>query len=116
MSDDRFYDRHHIFYPHSAWKTGWAKELRNYWYCVLMLPRETVHRKIHFEVPFIEREEGLAYKQALDQLTFLDEFGVLHETDDLEARLNLLICLLDNGVSPTAESLKKQLNAIKPRE
>lgn len=110
-------DRHHIFFPRRAWSSGYAKELRNFWYCVIKLPRRTDHQKIHQTLfDGIPVADGLACKEALAQLKFLDEFGVLHESDDISKRLRLLICLLDNGDSPTADALKDQLALFKPRE
>lgn len=107
-------DRHHIFFPRRAWRTGYAKELRNHWYCIITLPRLTEHRFIHENVSEVPVPDGLICKEALNQLAFLDEFGALHETDDIASRLRLLICLLDNGDSPTAEALKAQLKIFKP--
>ncbi len=77
-----------------------------------------IHHWIHGEVCRIPIPEPAILKDCLEQLIMLNKRGALHKEDPIEKRLNLLICCLDTGDSPTVEALKRQLEAVrnyKPR-
>lgn len=112
------YDVHHILWTRRSWEKGIAKELRNHWYCQIKLEREGMHRWIHEEVCKIPVPESPLIEDCLKQLAMLEKAKAIHESDPIDVRLNVLICCLDTGESPTAEALKAQLNAVrnyKPR-
>lgn len=72
-----------------------------------------MHRHIHERVPGIPIPNKIICEGTIEQLKMLEKYNAIKESDSITQRLNVLICCLDNGESPTAEALKKQLEAIK---
>lgn len=110
------YDCHHLLWRRRDWSRGYAKALRNHWYCMIKIPRDTLHRLIHDEVLKIPVPSGLICRDTLAQLQLLEKANVIHDTDPIEKRLRVLICCLDTGDSPTAEALKRQLEVVENYE
>ena len=106
-------DRHHIFWYKKAYSKGWAKMLRDYWYCTVEIPRSTLHRSIHYEVAHIPVPRTISIKSALEQLTLLEKFGAIHRNDDIERRIVVLHALFDCSEQRTADALKKQLEIVR---
>lgn len=107
------FDRHHIIYQRRHWNKGYAKALREHWYCVIPLPRRTLHQAIHENLCDIPVPNDELCRSAYFQITNLEKYGAIHETDPIELRLELLISCFDNGDSPTAEAFKKQLEIVR---
>ena len=87
--------------------------LREFWYCHVLIPQDGLHAHIHrylYEVPC--PPQFLA-QDALDQLTYLDSKGVLHEEDSIDKRLALLLALFDGSGQPTAEGFRRQLVIVR---
>jgi hypothetical protein len=57
----------------------------------------------------IPTPNGMAAKDAYEQIKVLEKNGILHRSDDVELRLNLLIALFEYVAQPTANALKDQL-------
>ena len=105
-------DTHHLFWTRRAWSKGKARPLRDFWYCRIKIPRQGLHRHIHEEVCKIPVPDYYLCEDCLKQLQLLDKAHAIHEDDPIEKRLQILICCLDTGDSPTAEALKRQLEAV----
>lgn len=105
-------DRHHLLWTRRKWRGGYAGKLRAFWYLRVPIPRATLHRHIHENMVGIPKPNELLCKSALEMLEELDRRGVLHKEDSIELRLKLLICMLDNGDSPTARALRKELELV----
>ena len=106
-------DIHHVLFIGRKWGYGELLSLRQFWYCKISIPRETLHRYIHenlANVPIPKLENA---REALRQLRFLEKNGAIHETDDIERRLEILIALFDCVEPRTTEGLKKQLEIVR---
>ena len=105
-------NHHHMLWPRKKWRKGYGGKLRCFWYLRPLIPADTLHRYLHENMVGIPRPNELLCESALEQLQILDRKGILHKDDPLPLRLELLICLLDTGDSPTAKALKQQLELI----
>lgn len=108
------FDRHHILWSRRRWKKGWAGKLRSFWYLRIAIP-VSLHRHIHTLMNGIPRPNEALCESALYQFHYLEEHQVLHKTDGIEKRIELLIAVLDTGDSETVKALKQQLAIIKGR-
>ena len=106
-------DRHHIFWYKKAYSRGWAKILRDHWYCTAEIPRDTLHRLIHYEVAHIPVPKVVNIKSALEQLALLEKFGAIHRSDNIERRIVVLHALFDCSDQRTADALKQQLEIVR---
>lgn len=106
------FDHHHLLWTRARWNGGALRELRLYWYCIILIPRDTLHRHIHANMCFIPVISQNSARYALNQLNMLDKAGALHEDDPIEKRLNLLAALFDYVEQETADALRKQLQIV----
>lgn len=106
-------DRHHLCYQRHKWNRGSLLVLRDYWYCKVFIPRDTLHKMIHlnvFDVP-VPSESGA--RSALEQLGYLEKFGAITDFDSIERRLDLLASLFDCSDQPTADAFREQLRIVR---
>lgn len=102
-------DRHHLFWTRTEYaKHFWANKLRLHEYCIVPIPKSTLHREIHHEVRWVPIPREEICKQTYEELERLRSFGVLKE-DNIIKRLNLLIFILEYAADDTTDALKKQL-------
>lgn len=107
------YDTHHLLWYKREYNKGWAKRIRDHWYCRVGIPRDTLHRKIHCEVAHIPVPKVFVIKDALYQLELLERFGGISRDDPIEKRLQVLMALFDCVEPKTYEALKKQYEVCK---
>ena len=105
-------DCHHILWQKNKWSSGYLYKIRNYDYCKIYIPRDTLHRYIHSNLAGIPAPRDIDAKSALEQLGYLRERGAISESDPLEKRLLVLIALFDYVAQPTADALKRQLQLV----
>lgn len=105
-------DRHHILWYKRDYSKGWAKRIRDHWYCTVEIPRNTLHKQIHYEVSHIPVPRVMSIKSALEQLELLERFGGISRDDDIEKRVMVLMALFDCCEPKTHEALKKQYEVI----
>ena len=105
-------DRHHLVWYKRDYSKGWAKRLRDHWYLSVEIPRDTLHRKIHYEIAHIPVPRVVAIKGALEQLDLLEKFGGIGRDDSIEKRLMVLCALFDCCEVKTYEALKKQYKLV----
>lgn len=114
------YDSHHLFYTKACWNSLAAKRLRQHWYCIVDgVPRKELHQKIHEKVRYVPVPKDDNIWEVLDQLTILEEYKAISDSDPIEKRLELFIDLFGCIEEPTAEALRKQLEvceSYKPSE
>lgn len=106
-------DRHHIFWYKREYSRGWLKRLREHWYCSLEIPRDTLHRRIHYEVSHVPVPRIGSVKSAFEQLTMLEKHGAISRDDDIEKRLKVLLALFDYMEPETTKALEKQLKVVR---
>lgn len=104
------YDTHHILWYKRDYSKGWAKRLRDHWYCRVDIPRDTLHREIHHQVEHVPVPRVQNIKDALFQLDLLERFGGISPDDPIEKRLKVLMALFDCCEPATHKALKKQLD------
>ena len=106
-------DRHHIFFMRKSYSKGELSTLRLFWYCIVSIPRDTMHREIHCEINNIPVPSGLNARLALEQLYALEEYGAISWDDPIEKRLEVLISLFECCEQPTADALKRELKVVR---
>lgn len=105
-------DSHHIFFTKTGWSSRPAHRLRTHWYCVVEIPRGTLHHKIHDKVRYVPVPRECNIIAALTQLDLLEYHEAIKPTDPLEKRLRVLISLFSVVEQPTADALEKQLEVV----
>ncbi|MBQ3474484.1 hypothetical protein IJH24_03635 [Candidatus Saccharibacteria bacterium] len=105
-------DNHHIFFMKRNWSRTPYNKIRLFHYCIIPIPRDTLHKYIHMHMNDIPLPEPIAVEEALKQLRMLDSAGVLHDSDSIEKRLSVLAALFDCAAQPTANALRKQLELV----
>ena len=105
-------DTHHLCYQKRAWRGEALIALRDHWYCKAEIPKNTLHRRIHSMVSTVPVPKAINARNALEQLRTLERYEVIHETDSIERKLEVLIALFDCVEQPTADALKKQLDIV----
>ena len=106
-------DKHHLCYQRRKWGHGALVSLRDYWYCRVSIPRDTIHKAIHLEVPTVPPPKESSAKSALEQLGYLEEYGSITEFDSLERRLDVLASLFDCSDQPTADAFRAQIEVVR---
>lgn len=107
------FDRHHLCFIRRRWSSGSVYALRQFHYCIMPLPRATLHRAIHENMAHIPVPSELAAKGALEQLRYLEKYGAISDNDPIEKRLNLLAALFDCIAQPTADGFRQQLDIVR---
>lgn len=107
-------DRHHqhLCYQRRHWNKGWLKILRNYYYCIVKVPRSPIHKNIHEFIGDVPQPKGKNAKDALEQLMLLSRAGAISDNDPIEKRLYVLAALFDCCDQPTADAFRKQLEIV----
>lgn len=106
-------DCHHILWQKNKWTHGYVLKLRNYDYCKIYIPRDTLHRFIHSQIKEIPVPREMDAESALEQLNYLEEREAISSSDSLEKRLIVLIALFDCASQQTADALKRQLEIVR---
>lgn len=105
-------DRHHLFYQGRHYTELELAQLRELHYCIVDIPRSTVHREIHEWLGDIPAPRPESAKCALEQLELLRHYEAINDNDSIEKRLTVLIALFDCIEQPTADALREQLSII----
>lgn len=109
-ANKRYKDVHHLCYYKKDWRKSFgASKLREFWYCRMPIPKDTLHRRIHTLVPYVPVPKSVNALAALEQLRSLERYDAIHDTDPIERRLMLLIALFDCVEQPTADAFRAQL-------
>ena len=105
-------DRHHLCYIGYQWARGYAKLLRNYHYCVVSIPKDTLHRLIHVKLHSVIPPSGLAAKNVYGRLVSMEKSGEISSNDTIEKRLRLLYDLFKNEDPDTALGFMRQYEIV----
>ena len=106
------YDVHHLLWTGRKWGCGYLASLRQYWYCKIAIPRDTLHHYIHENIASIPTPRPQSAKDALEQLKYLERYGAIHDEDSIEKRLELLIALFECIEPRTTEALRRELQIV----
>lgn len=105
-------DSHHIFYTKVSWTGAVPNRLRQHWYCIVDIPKSTLHHKIHEKVRYVPVPRNETIRVALDQLDLLESYGAIRPDDDIAKRLQVFINIFSGLDKPTADALQKQLDIV----
>ena len=105
-------DRHHLCWTKRKWERGIWLRLRLHPYCIVMLPRNTLHKYIHKYIRYIPLPSEKSVQFALEHLELLEESGGIRMDDPVEKRLKVLIALFDYTDQETADAFRKQLAIV----
>lgn len=103
---------HYILWYEHYYTKGWAKALRDHWYCRIVIPHNTLHREIHANVSHIPVPRVSTIKDALFQLQLLEKFGGISPNDNFDKRLMVLMAIFDCAEPATYDALKKQHDIV----
>lgn len=102
-------DTHHLCYYKKSWRANvGANRLREFYYCKILIPRDTLHKRIHANVPMVPVPRSISALGALEQLRLLERYEAIGPEDPLEKRLMLLAALFDCIEQPTADAFRAQ--------
>lgn len=109
-SHSRDQNTHHLLWCRRLWSKGWNRTLRNHPYCQVLIPAETLHKRIHAELTYIPVPNGADSRRVLELLGWLESCHALNYDDDILTRLEFLI---EAFSSPqTVEALKRQYEIV----
>ena len=109
----RYKDTHHIFWCRKDYQVGWKKRLRDHWYCRVEIPMNTLHHKLHQEIPQVPTPNVQNIKDALFQLNMLEKYNAIHPYDTIEKRLIVLMALFECCEPETYAALKAQYEIVR---
>lgn len=102
-------DRHHIFWTRRSYSQHpWALKLRNHPYCIVLIPKNTLHREIHQNVVEVPLPSEMVCESTFKELNRLWDFGAITENDGIIKRLDLLIFIMKYAADDTVEVLQQQ--------
>lgn len=104
---------HHLCWTRRDWTGAYTSRLRNFHYCIVKFPPNSMHGWIHEAMDGIPVPRESSAKEVLEQLVVLDTYGGISDKDDIEKRLKVLIALFDCIEEPTAEAFRQQLEVVK---
>ena len=105
-------DRHHLFYQRRHY-SGVLSELRNFEYCIVPIPKNTLHSMIHEFIGDIPTPKPVNARDALKHLRMLYNYGAITNDDDIERRLVILIALFECVEPSTVNALRQQLSIVR---
>ncbi len=108
-----YFNNHHLLWMRKMWNSGSLRNLREFHYCIVSLPKDTIHKEIHEKVPFVPPPKPSYAKYVLEELKKLDDIGAISDDDKIEKRLGVLICYFDCIEQKTADALWEQLKIVR---
>ena len=87
-------DSHHLCWQRRMWRNGAVRELRSHPYCIVDMPKYTLHRYIHAKMSGIPVPKSINAKGALFQLELLERFGGISDNDSIENKPRLYASLI----------------------
>lgn len=82
--------------------------MREFHYCKVYIPKDTLHKRIHAQVPTVPVPKTVNALAALTQLRLLEQAGAISDDDNIEKRLMVLAALFDCVEQPTADAFREQ--------
>lgn len=105
-------DHHHLLWQRKEWEEEPLKSLRGHPYCIVEMPSDGLHKKIHTSMQRIPPPSAIGAEETLWQLQFLEKHGGITPHDPIERRLRVLYSLFDCYEQPTADAIKQQLRIV----
>lgn len=107
-------DIHHIWFQRRHYQQGWAKVLREHWYCKILIPQATLHRELHSKIHDVPTPNGDICRSLVNDIDLLYEKGIIGENDTPLMRVTIISNLLSRykGLSATKAVINWQLEVI----
>lgn len=102
---------HHFCFEHRNWKQGYAKALRNHWYCGQYLPI-CLHDELHGKIHNVPTPNGALCKQVYMELCRMENSGEITSGDPPWVRLDFLIGAFYDTCPEAATVFSKQKQLI----
>jgi hypothetical protein len=102
----------HFLYQKRHWQQGYAKALRNHWYCGAYIPQFTLHRAIHSKLHDVPVPNGKDCKRAYEELIRRENEGAISKDDTPMQRLAFLIEMFSETCPATTAILVWQLQIV----
>ena len=106
-------DRHHLCWTKSQWERGIFQAFRLHPYCIVVIPRDTLHRYIHSKMNRVPVPRYDSVRLALARLEYLERIEAIRCDDSIEKRLEVLASLFDYSDPDTANAFRKQLKIVR---
>lgn len=106
-------DMHHLCWTRRNWSSPLARSLRLHPYCIVSIPKNTLHWYIHqnMEKVPVPDQKSLAY--AIKQLEMMELVEEIRPDDPIEKRLRVLANLFDTcDQRTTANAFRRQLQIV----
>lgn len=108
------HDLHHIFYQGRFYRQNQSlRDLREYYYCKVYVPKDTLHQSIHAQLKNIPVPKPVNAQIALAQLKLLTSYDAIHEDDSFERRMQVILALFNCAEPATADALFKQWEIVR---
>lgn len=107
-----FKDSHHLCYQRNSWVHPNSSALRHFHYCIVEIPKNTLHRLLHQHVLTVPEPKSKSAAYALAYLRTLECQGYISENDPIEKRLGLLIDIFKDTDPLTADGFRAQLRVV----
>ena len=110
----RTFDAHHLCWQKKQLnKRAITRALREYPYCIIEIPKNTLHKYIHRKVLLVPLPDDDSAIRALNKIQALESRGEISLNDGIEKRLRILIALFEPTDKPTSEAFEKQLQVAR---
>ena len=103
---------YHFLYQKRHWQQGYAKALREHWYCGSYIQQQPLHRTIHSKLHDIPVPNGKDCKRVFEELLFREQTGLINSSDTPMQRLSFLIEMLKDSCPATTAMLEWQQQII----
>lgn len=104
-------DCHHIFWTRRSYgKSPWTQKLRSHPYCIVFIPKDTIHAAIHREMDGVPLPNDITCESVVRELNRLWAFGAIKDSDSLAFRIDLLVFMMKYVADDTVEALERQKN------
>lgn len=110
--NNKVLDAHHVCWYRKDWSHGACMGLRRHPYCIVYIPKNTLHRFIHTNMTSIPVPKEKSALYVIRQLDLLMESGDISQSDPIEKRLAILAALFEPVDSQTAKAFNRQLAIV----
>ena len=106
-------DMHHLCWMRKRWGGDAARKFRYHPYCVVAIPKVTLHHYIHQKMSHIPVPTERVLREALMVLDAKRATGEIRMDDPIEQRLRVLATIFMNTAPETTEAFRQQLKIVR---
>lgn len=105
-------DMHHLCWVRKRWSSSVAHKFRLHPYCIVSIPKNTLHWYIHQNMTHIPVPTDEVLRNALHRLEIMELVEEIRMDDQIEKRLQVLVNLFAESAPSTAEGFRTQLRLV----